>query len=127
MNTVFLLMAQFGARAVIPIEEVRREYFSHLELDNFLRKIAMGDIALPLVRMEKSQKSAKGIYVQDLADYIDARRAEAQRECDQLRGYAAGFCGGFDPRSHLIRLALATNQPQSEQRKRSDLVCRHEL
>ncbi|NPT59031.1 pyocin activator PrtN family protein [Paraburkholderia elongata] len=86
MNTVFLLMAQFGARAVIPIEEVRREYFAHLELDKLLRKIATGEIALPLVRSEKSQKAAKGVYVQDLADYIDAARAAAKKECDQLAG-----------------------------------------
>lgn len=85
MNTVFLLMAQFGARAVIPIEEVRRAYFAHLELDKLLRKIAMGEISMPLVRIEKSQKSAKGVYVQDLADYIDAAREVALKECSQLR------------------------------------------
>jgi hypothetical protein len=84
MNTVFLLMAQFGARAVIPIDEVRREYFSHLELDKLLRKISLGEIGLPLVRIEKSAKSAKGVYVQDLADYIDAQRAAAVKERDQL-------------------------------------------
>lgn len=86
MNTVFLLMAQFGARAVIPIEDVRREYFSHLELDKMQRKLASGEIALPVVRMEKSQKSAKGVYVQDLADYIDKQRAAAVKERDQLCG-----------------------------------------
>jgi hypothetical protein len=84
MNTVFLLMAQFGARAVIPIDEVRREYFSHLELDKLLRKISLGEIGLPLVRIEKSAKSAKGVYVQDLADYIDAQRAAAVKERDQF-------------------------------------------
>lgn len=84
MNTVFLLMAQFGARAVIPIDDVRREYFGHLELDKLLRKIGLGEIALPLVRIERSAKSAKGVYVQDLADYIDAQRAAAVKERDQL-------------------------------------------
>jgi hypothetical protein len=49
-------------------------------------KIALGEIALPLVRIEKSQKSAKGVHIQDLADYIDARRAEARKECEQLSG-----------------------------------------
>lgn len=84
MNTVFLLMAQFGARAVIPIDEVRKEYFSHLELDKLLRKISTGEIGLPLVRIEKSAKSAKGVYMQDLADYIDTQRAAAVKERDQL-------------------------------------------
>jgi hypothetical protein len=86
MNTVFLLMAQYGARAVIPIDEVRQAYFSHLELDKLLRKIALGDIALPLLRIEKSAKSAKGVYVQDLADYIDRQREAARKECAQLTG-----------------------------------------
>jgi hypothetical protein len=86
MNTVFFLMAQFGARAVIPLDEVRREYFSHLELDKFQRKLATGEIALPVVRIEKSQKSAKGIYIQDLAQYIDDQRAAAVKERDQLCG-----------------------------------------
>ncbi|NML99658.1 Pyocin activator protein PrtN [Paraburkholderia sp. RP-4-7] len=86
MKTVFLLLAQYDARAIIPIDTVCRDYFPHLEVDKLVRKIALGEIALPLVRIEKSQKSAKGVHIQDLADYIDARRAEAQKECDQLRG-----------------------------------------
>ncbi len=35
MNTVFLLMAQYGARAVIPVEDVCRDYFPHLTLRSF--------------------------------------------------------------------------------------------
>ena len=30
MNTAFLLMAQYDAMAVIPIDKVVRDYFSHL-------------------------------------------------------------------------------------------------
>lgn len=86
MNTVFLLMAQYGATAVIPIDAVRRDYFPHLATDKLLRKIAYGEIAIPLIRMDRSQKSAKGIHVQDLANYIDACRAAAQKEFEQLRG-----------------------------------------
>jgi hypothetical protein len=37
-----------------------------------------------MVRMENSQKCAKGIHLQDLADYLDARRAAAIKECRQL-------------------------------------------
>jgi hypothetical protein len=88
MNTVFFLMAQFGARAVIPIDEVCRAYFPHLEVDKLLRKITYGEIRLPLVRIETSQKAAKGVYVQDLALYIDERRAAAKKECDQLSNAA---------------------------------------
>lgn len=86
MNTVFILLAQFGPRAIIPIDAVCKEYFSHLELTALLRKINSGDIPLPLVRIENSKQTAKGVYVQDLADYIDARRAAAVKERNQLCG-----------------------------------------
>lgn len=55
-NTAFLLMAQYDGRAVIPAETVCRDFFSHLTLDKFLRKRAAGEIDLPLVRIEASQK-----------------------------------------------------------------------
>ncbi|MFD6316948.1 MULTISPECIES: pyocin activator PrtN family protein [Methylorubrum] len=87
MKTVFLLMAQYDARAVIPIEWVARDFFSHLTADNLVRKISAGDIALPLVRMEDSARSAKGVALIDLADYIDQRIEAARKECRQFLGH----------------------------------------
>lgn len=84
MNTTFLLMAQYNAQAVVPIEAVCRDYFAPLTVPTLIRKIGAGEIRLPLVRMETSQKGAKGVHIQDLADYIDARRAAAVKECTQL-------------------------------------------
>lgn len=87
MNTAFLLMAQYGAMAVIPIELVVRDYFPHLSVDKFTRKVSTGEINIPMVRIEGStQKSAKGIHMEDLADYIDTRRAAAVKEARQLAG-----------------------------------------
>lgn len=84
MKTVFLLMAQYDAQAVVPIEAVCRDYFAPLTVATLVRKISAGEIRLPLVRMESSQKGAKGVHVEDLASYIDARRAAAVKECAQL-------------------------------------------
>jgi hypothetical protein len=84
MNTAFLLMAQYNGLAIIPAETVCRDYFSHLTVEKFLRKVANGEIKLPLVRMEASQKSAKGVHLQDLANYLDACRAAAIRELKAL-------------------------------------------
>ncbi len=39
VNTVFLLMAQYGARAVIPVDLICRDYFSHLDPAKFVRKV----------------------------------------------------------------------------------------
>lgn len=77
-------MAQYSARTVIPIEEVCRDFFPHLSADKLIRKVSLGEIRLPLIRIESSQKCAKGVHLQDLADYIDKRRAAAQKECRQL-------------------------------------------
>lgn len=84
MKTVFLLMAQYDAQAVVPIEAVCRDYFAPLTVPTLMRKISAGEIRLPLVRMEISQKGAKGVHVEDLAKYIDDRRAAAVKECEQL-------------------------------------------
>ena len=85
MNTVFFLMAQYDGIAVIPVEWVCRDYFRHLTVEKFLRKVLAGEIDLPVVRIESSQKSAKAIHVNDLAAYLDKQTAAARKECEQLR------------------------------------------
>lgn len=84
MTTIFLLLAQYGATAVVPLNVVARDYFPHLGPEKLLRKIGLGEIRLPVVRIEGSNKSAKGVHVEDLANYIDMRRAAALKECTQL-------------------------------------------
>ncbi|RJT41984.1 Pyocin activator protein PrtN [Mesorhizobium waimense] len=86
MNTAFLLMAQFDGAAVIPVEKVCSEYFSHLTPTQFARKATEGEIDLPVVRIETSQKAAKGVHLLDLAAWIDNRREAAKKENDQLQG-----------------------------------------
>ncbi|WP_101048884.1 pyocin activator PrtN family protein [Macromonas nakdongensis] len=84
MKTLMLLMTQYDARAVLPVETVCRDYFQHLTPDKFVRKCSAGEIRLPLIRMEGSQKCAKGIHLQDLAEYLDQRRAAALKEAAQI-------------------------------------------
>ena len=86
MNTVFLLMAQYNGKAMVSVEDVCRDYFPHLDPVKFVRKVSAGDIAIPLMRMEASMKCAKGVHLQDLADYLDERRAAAIKEMKQLLG-----------------------------------------
>jgi hypothetical protein len=86
MNTRFMLMAQYGARAIIPLDLVATDYFG-LTPDKLARKIQHGEIRLPLVRMDaNSQKAAKGVHVDDLAEWIDARREAARKELKQIVG-----------------------------------------
>ncbi len=86
MNTAFLLMAQYNGQAIIPVDRVCADYFAHLTPDKFLRKVMSGEIDLPVVRMEASQKAAKGVHLGDLAQYLDGQRLKAQAENDKLHG-----------------------------------------
>ncbi|WP_165674715.1 pyocin activator PrtN family protein [Metapseudomonas otitidis] len=86
MNTAFLLMAQYGAVAIIPLERVCADYFSHLTPDKFKRKVADGSIDLPLIRIEGSQKAACGVALTDLAKYLDEQHRRATLENDKLHG-----------------------------------------
>ncbi len=84
--TLFLLMAQYNGQTVVPLDQVCRDFFGHLTVEKLLRKALRGDIALPIVRIETSQKAQRGVHLVDLAAYIDKRRAAALKECRQLCG-----------------------------------------
>jgi hypothetical protein len=84
MNTGFLLMAQYNAAAVIPLDLVLRDYFGGLSRVQFLAKVDRGEIKIPITRMEASRKAMVGIGLVDLAAYIDARTAEARKELGRL-------------------------------------------
>lgn len=85
MDTTFLLMAMYSGRPIVPAKDVAKDFFG-LTTEKFVRKVSAGDIALPLVRMEASQKCAKGVHINDLAEYLDKRRAAAVKECQHLQG-----------------------------------------
>jgi hypothetical protein len=88
MKTEDLLLSHYKT-PIIPLALVVQDYFSHLNAEKFLAKVMKGEIALPVVRMTPSQKSAKGVHVQDLAAYLDQKIEAARKECRQLSGGAA--------------------------------------
>lgn len=83
MNTVFLLLAQYG-RTIVPAEDVRRDYFGHMSPEVFARRVAAGEVPIPVVRMGDGQKAARGFHLNDLATYIDQQRAAAVKEFEQI-------------------------------------------
>lgn len=85
MKTDFMLLARYDGLPIIPIETVCQDYFSHLTPEKFLRKVASGEISLPVVRVEGSQKTAKGVPINDLAAYLDKQIAAARKECESLK------------------------------------------
>ncbi|WP_349509874.1 pyocin activator PrtN family protein [Bradyrhizobium sp. Gha] len=84
MNTAFLLMTQYGGKAIIPIEDVCRDYLSHLNSIKLVQKISAAELAISLVRIEASQKCAKGIHLLDPANYHNARVEAARKEVAAL-------------------------------------------
>lgn len=86
MNTAFLLMAQYNGQAIIPLERVCSDYFTHLTPEKMKIKVAAGQIDLTLVPMESSQKSARGVHLSDLAAYLDAQHSKAKAEHEKLMG-----------------------------------------
>ncbi|MNJ25034.1 Pyocin activator protein PrtN [compost metagenome] len=86
MNTLFLLMAQYGGKAVIPLDCVCADYMN-LTVEKFKFKCLKGEIDIPIVRLgSQSQKAGLGIHLQDLADYIDRQRKAAVNEQAKLFG-----------------------------------------
>ena len=84
MKTILVLMAQYDGQVVIPLDKVCKDYFTHLTPDMFQRKVLAGQIKIPITRLEASQKSARGVHITDLAQYLDAQHAAAMKECLQL-------------------------------------------
>jgi len=85
MKTVFLLMAQFDGKAIIPVEDVCREYFRHLAPEKFIRKALAGEIALPVVAIENSKRAQRGVPLSDLAAYLDDLIAAGREDCEKLQ------------------------------------------
>ena len=54
--TLFLLMAQYNGMTVVPLDQVCRDFFSHLTVEKLLRKALRGDIPLPIVRIERVRR-----------------------------------------------------------------------
>lgn len=84
MNTAFLLMARYEGLPIIPVEVVCADFFRHLSPEKFVRKVEAGELSIPLVRMEGSQKAAKGVHLADLAAYLDRQRERAVKDCRSL-------------------------------------------
>jgi hypothetical protein len=85
MKTVFALFAQYDGKVIVPIEDICRDYFSHLTPTKFVEKVRAGEIGLPLVRLEKSQKAAKGVSINDLATYLDEQINAARKDMQEMQ------------------------------------------
>lgn len=72
MKTAMILMAQYDGLAIVPLDLVCRDYFRHLTVDKFMRKVLAGEIKIPVVD--------GGVEILALARYIDDRADIARQE-----------------------------------------------
>ena len=86
MKTLFLLMAQYDGQVIIPVDTVCADYFSHLSPKNLRQNIAHGKIDIPLVQIDSSRQAARGVHINDLAQYIDKQREAARSDHEKLWG-----------------------------------------
>ncbi|EMM9996555.1 pyocin activator PrtN family protein [Morganella morganii] len=82
MNTVFLLMAEFGT-SQIPLNIVA-EKFLRLTPSYADKKANLGELPFPTYRDDRSQKSQRMIHVSDLAEWIDKQRNNAKKELNAI-------------------------------------------
>lgn len=85
-TTIAILREQYGPRVIIPLDRVREDFFDGMSQEHLLRRISEGKLDLPVVRIDASQKAAKGVALVDLAAYLDRRIEAARKECRQLCG-----------------------------------------
>jgi len=71
---------------LLPLEVVRTNFFPHLSADSFNRRARANDLGFPVISAERSQKSAMFVHIDDLAAYLENRRAVARREHAMLVG-----------------------------------------
>lgn len=83
MNTVFLLLAEFG-QADVPVERVAERYLG-MDAATAKSRAKRGDLPFPAYRCG-SQKTPWLVRITDLAHWIDTQRDRARAEWQQRHG-----------------------------------------
>ena len=80
MNTVFLLLAEFG-RADVPLEEIAEKYLGIPKAKAYM-KAKREELPVPTYQLG-SQKSSRFVNIQDLAHWLDFERSKATEEWEK--------------------------------------------
>ena len=82
MNTNFALLARFES-PVIELKIVCEEFFG-IKPKTAEQKVKGCDFPIPTFKLRDSERSPTLIKIEDLANYIDKRYAEAENEWKQV-------------------------------------------
>lgn len=83
MNTMFLLMAEYGS-ATVTLEQVCEKYFG-MKPATAEKRAALGALPIPTFRAAESQKAPRMIHIQDLANHIDAQLKKGRDLLEQMQ------------------------------------------
>lgn len=84
-STYFGLLAEFGGRAEIPLEEVAPRYFG-ISAKTAASRASAQALPVPAYRAMDSQKSPWLVSAIDLGRYLDERRAAAHKQWQAVNG-----------------------------------------
>jgi len=85
MNTNFALLARFQT-PVIELKNICEEFFG-IKPKTAEQKVKGCDFPIPTFKLRDSERSPTLIKVEDLANYIDKRYAEAENEWKQVHNF----------------------------------------
>ncbi|WP_245732142.1 pyocin activator PrtN family protein [Thalassotalea agarivorans] len=78
-----LLMAEFGVRQLIPLEELAQPVLG-LSKNSAKRKAKKYELPFPVVKLNGSQKAPYLVSINDLAEYIESRCSTARIEWNEV-------------------------------------------
>lgn len=84
MNTLFMLMAQYGVTPAIDLEVAAKDWLGIATRKEALRQLRAGELPFPVVPMGDSQKSPRKVMLGDLAEWIDEQHKRAVKEYQTL-------------------------------------------
>lgn len=68
-------------RPCLPLDDVRAEYLPHIaSMDHLLEEIRKGVIRLRYVRLTGSRRAPPVVYLQDLANWLDAQDPSKEQQ-----------------------------------------------
>jgi len=78
-TTMYLLMAEFGSRMMIPLEELAQTVLG-MSVNTAKRRAKSCELPFPVVKLNDSQKAPYLVSIQDLALYVENRCTTARIE-----------------------------------------------
>ncbi len=80
-NSTYQQLLRRYDRPCLPLDDVRAEYLPHIaSMDHLLEEIRKGVIRLRYVRLTGSRRAPPVVYLQDLANWLDAQDPSKEQQ-----------------------------------------------